>query len=105
MFSTFKRGLLGLGFGAGLVLSACASNGTPQSALAPAPQGLSCAKCQVTYINAPTKVGKTIVGYHKQGVMECPGCKDEVASFFTTGKFQHTCKVCGGEMSICEAHT
>ena len=52
-----------------------------------------------------TKVGKNIVGYHKQGVMKCPDCKDEVANFFTTGKFVYTCKTCGDSMQLCEGHT
>jgi hypothetical protein len=103
--SSIKRALLGLGAGTSLLLLGCAADNSPaQSSLVPGEQGIMCSKCQVTYVNVPNKVGKTIIGYRKQGVMECPDCKDNVENFFTTGNFDHTCKTCGDTMSICEAH-
>lgn len=101
MFTMFRKGLLGMG----LALTGCATATAPQSALVPGPQGVTCSKCQVTYVSVPNKIGKQIVGYNTQGVMECPDCKDAVTNFFTTGKLQHTCKTCGDSMSICEAHS
>lgn len=89
-----------------LFATGCAAdNKPPQSALVQSTQGVTCAKCQVTWVTVPTDNGKgRIVGYSSQKRMECPDCKDAVSNFFTTGKLQHACKTCGDSMEICEAH-
>lgn len=93
-------GLLGLG-----LLTGCASNTPPQSTLAPTTQGVTCTKCQVTWVKIPETNGKgRVVGYSWGQRDTCPDCMDAVQSFFNTGKFQHTCKTCGNSMEICQAH-
>ena len=106
MFRISKLSLAALTVGAGLLVAGCAAdNKAPQSSLAPSTQGVTCTKCQVTWVKVPTDNGKgRIVGYTSRKEMVCPDCKDAVTNFFTTGKFQHTCKTCGDSMEICEAH-
>jgi hypothetical protein len=106
MFRFSKLSLAALTVGAGLLVAGCAAdNKPPQSTLAPSTQGVTCTKCQVTWVKVPTDNGKgRIVGYTSRKEMVCPDCKDAVTNFFTTGKFQHTCKTCGDSMEICEAH-
>ena len=35
-------------------------------------------------------------------VMECPDCERAAVGFFETGKLEHSCKACGGELVHCE---
>jgi hypothetical protein len=103
----FQKGILvSLILGMGLFVAGCAADNKPaQSSLVPSTQGVTCSKCQVTWVKVPTDNGKgRIVGYTSQKSMECPDCKDAVTNFFTTGKLQHTCKTCGDSMEICESH-
>ena len=104
MLSIRKMGFLGLGVAAGLFAAGCSSNTPPQSSLEPSPQGLTCTKCQVTWVQVPTTNGKHVTGYKWTQKDTCPDCMDSVTSFFNTGKFEHTCKACGGNMEVCEAH-
>jgi hypothetical protein len=106
MFS-FKTILLSCAVAvSGLLLAGCQASGkTPQSALVPTTQGITCSKCQTTWVKVPQNNGKgRIVSYTSQKRHTCPDCQDAVSNFFTTGKFQHTCKTCGDSMEICEAH-
>jgi hypothetical protein len=95
---------------AGLVSGCQSDNGTnAASAAAPATQAVTCSKCKVTWVKYPITAGggkdHRIIGYRTRKSMECPDCKSAVANFFTTGKFEHTCKTCGPDaMEICEAH-
>jgi nitrous oxide reductase accessory protein NosL len=106
MFLHSHRLLAGLVVGGGLLLAGCSTNSkAPQSTLMPTTQGVMCTKCQMTWVKVPVEGGKgRIVGYTTRKQMECPDCKDAVASFFATAKLQHTCKTCGDSMEICEAH-
>ncbi len=104
MLFVIKKSVLGLALAAALTLTGCASGGAAESSGVPSTQALACSKCKVTYVNVPTKLGKNIVGYHDQAVMECPDCKDAAENFFTTGKFEHSCKTCGNTMSACAMH-
>ena len=105
MLSGLKTGLLGLTLGAGLLVTGCASNKPPESSLVASTQGVTCSKCQVTWVKAPTTNDKgRIVGYTTKKRDICPDCYDAVQSFFASGKFQHTCRTCGDTMEICEAH-
>lgn len=87
-------------------LGGCAAgNKPPQSSLVASPQGVTCSKCQTTWVKVPIDAGKNrIVGYTAQKRHVCPDCKDAVTNFFTTGKLQHTCKTCGEALEVCEAH-
>lgn len=105
MFGLSKLALASLALGMGLFTVGCASNTPPQSSLAPSTQGVTCTKCQVTWVKVPRTNGKgRIIGYTSRKEDICPDCMDAVTAFFNTGKLQHTCKTCGGTMEICEAH-
>lgn len=105
-----RFGRFGMGFslGAAALLAGCHSQSTPpQSTLAPTAQGVTCTKCQVTWVKVPVGSGG------KQGAIQaytwgkrdvCPDCRGAVDNFFTTGKLEHTCKTCGTSMEICETH-
>jgi hypothetical protein len=103
----FKRLLLsGAVAVTGLLVGGCqADSKPPQSSLVPTTQGITCAKCQTTWVKVPIDGGKgRIVGYTSQKRHVCPDCRDAVSNFFATGKLQHTCKTCGDAMEICESH-
>lgn len=104
MFS-LKTALFGVSLGAAALVTGCASNTPPQSTLVASTQGVTCTKCQVTWVKVPSRnrTGR-IVGYHWAQKDICPDCMEAVTSFFNTGKFKHTCKTCGDSMEICEAH-
>jgi len=106
MFGFSKLLLAALALGTGAFLVGCAAdNKPPQSTLVPSTQGVTCSKCQVTWVKVPTDNGKgRIVGYSSRKTMECPDCTDAVNNFFATGKLQHTCKTCGDSMEICQSH-
>ena len=106
MFRFSKWVLVSLILGMGVFVTGCASdNKPPQSTLVPSTQGVTCSKCQVTWVKYPVQGDKArIVRYDTRKSMECPDCKDAVTNFFATGKLQHTCKTCGDSMEICEAH-
>lgn len=63
-------------------------------------QAATCAKCQMVWVRRAELINKTTV-YRNEKVMKCPDCKSAVANFFTTGKWQHTCKACGENLSEC----
>jgi hypothetical protein len=89
-----------------LFIAGCQSNSTQAAAdQAASKEALACDKCKVTYVQVPETGGKTrIVGYRTEKRMECPDCKTAAENFFSTGKFQHTCKTCGDSMEVCKAH-
>lgn len=93
--------------GAGLLLAGCASdaNKPAESSLSTSSQGVTCTKCQTTWVKVPIDGGKgRIVGYTSRKEMACPDCTSAVSNFFATGKLEHHCKTCGDSMEICEAH-
>ena len=103
MFRSLTLAFVGLTVGAGLFATGCAS--TPaQSSLEPSPQGVTCTKCQVTWVQVPTSNGKRVTGYTWAKKDTCPDCMDAVTTFFNTGKLEHSCKTCGGSMEVCQAH-
>lgn len=106
MFSALRMGLLGLSVGASLLAFGCQSSGekSASSANLASTQAVTCDACKVTYVKMPIEAKGSIVGYSSRKQMECPMCKDAVTNFFQTGKLEHTCSACGGNMSICEAH-
>jgi hypothetical protein len=61
-----------------------------------------CAKCQMVWVKQPHQVGRATI-YSQKQEMRCPDCKSAVANFFTTGKWKHTCKTCGDNLSECAA--
>jgi hypothetical protein len=104
-----KTTLAALTIGSGLLLAGCAATEavptTAPSALTGGADGVTCAKCQVTYARSPAVNDKgRLIRYETRKTHECPDCKDAVTNFFATGKFEHTCKTCGDTMELCEAH-
>jgi hypothetical protein len=102
MFGLTKLTVAGLTLGAGVVLSGCTANGTPAEAAST--QGVTCSKCQVTWVKVPDTAKGRVVGYTNRKSHTCPDCKSAVDNFFATGKLQHTCETCGDAMEICERH-
>jgi len=102
MFSVLKIGLLGLGLGAGMLLVGCK---TAPATHAMAADAVQCDTCKTTWVKAPRTTGKgQIVGYSPVKKMACPDCRNAVQNFFETGKLAHTCKACGGNLTMCESH-
>ena len=90
----------------GLIFAGCAASngGNSAQAASASTQAITCSKCQTTWVKIPRTEKGRVVGYTSRNQMVCPDCKDAVASFFDTGKFQHTCKTCGDSMELCEGH-
>ena len=105
MFGFSKLLLPGLTLAAFLV-AGCTANKPPESTLAPSTQGVTCTKCQVTWVKVPASNQKgRIISYRWTKKDVCPDCMDAVQSFFNIGKLQHTCNTCGADtMQICETH-
>lgn len=38
---------------------------------------------------------------HKAKKVMCPDCKSAMENFLRTGKLEHTCSYCGGNMTAC----
>ncbi len=107
MLSVKRIGLLALVLGSGLVLAGCQADNKPsQSTLMPGDKGVTCSKCQTTWVKVPNTGGKGLqaLGYTSRKEHACPDCKSAVITYFETGKLEHSCKTCGTAMDICEAH-
>ena len=93
-----------MGFAAGGCESQNASKPSAKQNLA-AHDGVSCSKCQVTWVKQPVTAGGgkdwRVLGYTTRKSHECPDCRNGVENFFATGKLQHTCKTCGDAMEVC----
>jgi len=104
MFSV-KAIVLSLGIGAATLLSGLSTNTRAAApTTAPTTQAASCDGCKVTFVKVPNSTKGQFISYHEEGRMTCPSCKDAITNFFTTGKLEHSCSACGGNMAICEAH-
>lgn len=63
-----------------------------------------CPKCEMVWVEMtdfddPYRMS-TVPGQ----VMKCPDCENAVVHFFKTGKLEHACSTCGGELVHCKAH-
>ena|ERR1035437_3182805 len=97
-----KIGVVGLGLVGGVLLVGCQ---TAPATHAMASDAVQCDMCKVTWVKVPHHTGRSgIVGYSSFKQMECPDCRNMVMNFFETGKLEHTCKACGGNMTICQSH-
>ena len=66
-------------------------------------KAVMCTKCQVTYFQDPVAKGSPTK--YQTAKMECPDCRSAAASYFATGKLEHTCKTCGDNaLQVCELH-
>jgi hypothetical protein len=106
MFSILKTGLLGLSIGTGLLLmGSTVASAAEHPTTDPSPQAMTCTMCQVTWVKVPDRNQKGhIIGYKWGKKDTCPDCLDAFTNFINTGKFERTCKACGGEMVMCDAH-
>jgi hypothetical protein len=106
MFGFSKLAIAGMTLGAGWLIVGCAANTKPaESTLVTTPDGVTCSKCEVTWVRYPVTGDKgRIVRYDTHKSMQCPDCQDAVTNFFATGKLEHTCKTCGDSMEICKSH-
>lgn len=100
--SVLKIGAIGLALTAVPLFVGCQ---TAPATHTMASEAVQCDTCKVTWVKVPQHRGKSgIVSYSSIKKMECPDCRNAVQNFFETGKFEHACKACGGNMARCEAH-
>ena len=103
-FASISAGLV---LGAAALLPGCQSDNTPpQSTLVAATQGVTCTKCQTTWVKVPYTSGARykVTSYTWAKRDACPDCKNAVDNFFATGKLEHACKTCGESMEVCRTH-
>ncbi|MFH0879887.1 MAG: hypothetical protein V2A34_09260 [Lentisphaerota bacterium] len=88
----------------GGTLNHCSIHDVPSAEMqaqpgSPEERAALCIKCKEIWVTHPQHVGKAAVS-HKR-TMICPDCDSAVQNYFTTGKFEHTCKTCGDALSSC----
>jgi len=74
----------------------------PAGSVQPADKILLCTKCKTVWVKRSEPSFKGMMTYRTVKSMECPDCKSAAANFFATGKLEHSCKTCGGELQACE---
>ena len=120
MYSATKILMWGMGISAAVLVAAgCQSknNGTDHTmqhgdhmmggATTQQADAVTCSKCKVTWVREPVTTGggkEHVVSYQTRQSMECPDCRTAVDHFFRTGKLEHSCKTCGDQLEVCEAH-
>ncbi len=62
-----------------------------------------CPTCETVWVRQRRQINKTTF-YTTGKRMSCPECSSAVETFFKTGKLQHTCATCGGNLAPCKAH-
>ena len=62
-----------------------------------------CPTCETVWVRRRRQINKTTF-YTTEKKMVCPDCTSAVETFFKTGKLQHTCATCGGNLAPCKAH-
>ena len=68
--------------------------------------GIACNKCESVWLPRAGTGGKPGRGYDVYRAsrrMICPQCESAAATFFRTGKFEHKCPGCGGNITRCTA--
>jgi hypothetical protein len=102
MFGIGKMFVASVSIGAAALLAGCQDTGGHRMNAGAMPEkGVTCAKCQVTYLESPAGKGSPLK--YTTSKMECPDCKSAVASYFSTGKLEHSCKTCGPDaLQICD---
>lgn len=68
--------------------------------------GIMCDKCQSVWFPKVTPGGKPGSGslvYRMSRRMLCPECESIAATFFRTGRFEHVCPACRGNITRCTA--
>ena len=107
MVRPLKTTFTALTVAVGLLVVGCQSSSKPSpNAMAgtPSDDAIACDKCNVTWVKSPREHRGRVVGYSNRKQMVCPECKSAVQNLFATGKLEHTCTACGGNMSGCAVH-
>jgi hypothetical protein len=117
MISVRTMALLGFSLSGLVALAGCQSSGSAEghhhdATAVAATQGADvaahCDKCKVTWVKKPYTMGSpakgAVTGYRETQQMECPECRGAVANFFASGKLEHHCNACGGNLVACEGH-
>jgi hypothetical protein len=97
--------LLGIAMAIAAVIAGCQSTGETDGTPVADTQAVHCAKCQTTWVQKPTSVGtRGATIYRTEKAMVCADCESAAATFFKTGKLEHSCKSCGGAPKHCVVH-
>lgn len=107
--SFVRTGMLGVTLAAGLLSVGCQSGGATKpspdaTAGTVSQEAIACDKCKVTWVKSPRTEKNRVFGYTNRRQMVCPECKNAVENLFATGKFEHSCSACGGNMTTCAVH-
>lgn len=99
---TAMFGLMSLVAALFLASAGCQSTGSGSTTAAET-KAIMCDKCKTVFISNPA-AAQRFSFYSPAKAMSCPDCKSAVANYFATGKLEHTCKTCGGDLQPCEFH-
>lgn len=70
----------------------------------PADQAVTCDKCKTVWVMQSRRNFKGMITYTRKPKMVCEDCASAAGNFFRTGKLEHTCRTCGGNLEACEGH-
>ena len=90
-------------FGLSSLLLGCqtTSGGGQETASA---RAVICAKCETVWVERIDLNDPYGMTFRPEETTVCPDCESAVATFFKTGKLEHTCRTCGGQIKHCEVH-
>lgn len=84
-----------------VVVPSCASNRTGTSEFGDA---FMCPKCETVWVEHRDYADPYGIEYVSEEQMVCEGCRSAVATFFSTGHFDHSCSLCGNALVHCTTH-
>ena len=61
-----------------------------------------CRKCETIWPHYKGPHARRLTPWKSPSNMKCPDCETAVVTFFKTGRFQHSCKTCGGQLLHCK---
>lgn len=84
-----------------LVTAGCHST-SAQRSLRDDSRAVVCSKCKMVWVERYDMNDPYMMTLVSEEVMQCPDCESAVATFFRTGKFEHSCATCGDALWHCE---
>ena len=66
-------------------------------------RALICVKCETVWVER-VDLNEPYVTFRPEKTTVCPDCESAIATFFKTGRLEHTCGTCGGQIKHCEVH-
>lgn len=86
-----------------LATAACRSPGSEESELGDS-DVVTCTRCRTVWVSA-SDISYTYPGPSPDAepIHQCPDCSYAVENYFATGKWAHSCKICGEGLQRCEA--